>query len=80
MDKPKCSECDRTKREGDKGYYCTHPEIMKIAGFRRICRFKGYSDEMTTKTSPKWCPLRLAASQEGGNIYGVYRKRENGDT
>ncbi len=72
MDKPKCSECGRARREGDKGYYCTHPEIMKIAGYRRICRLKECSREMPIKTSPKWCPLRLAASQEGGDMNAVH--------
>ena len=43
-------------------YYCKHPD----ASFARsecepmpmICKTDRHSDEITIKTSPKWCPLR----------------------
>ena len=62
----KCKDCDHKKFWSNKGgpgrYYCEHPD----ARFARseceptpmICRTERHSDELTIKTSPKWCPFR----------------------
>lgn len=60
----KCRDCNHTKFMKGNGnpnrYYCTHPEAGKEVGSsaRMICRTERHSEEMTTKTSPRWCPLR----------------------
>ena len=62
----KCKDCTYKDflehKDGPGCYYCKHPK----ARFARseceptpmICKTKRHSDELTIKTSPKWCPLR----------------------
>jgi hypothetical protein len=51
---------------GRKNYYCKHPDVRKvkdnrgnpITGF--ICfGTNTFDSPMTTKTSPRWCPLKV---------------------
>ncbi len=73
MDKPKCSECGHMEGEffkcGRNIFYCkiTSTECLP---HRIIARSR--ETEIPMKTAPKWCPLRLAASQEGGNMNAVH--------
>ena len=68
----KCKDCGHKIYVPGKGnpnrYYCHHPE----ARFARseceptpmICRTERHSDELTIKTSPKWCPFRRKESED----------------
>lgn len=62
----KCKDCGQKKYypgNGNPGrYYCEHPEARyaksECEPTPMICRTGRHSDEITIKTSPKWCPLR----------------------
>lgn len=38
---------------------------MAGQGNRMICQVERYSKQITVKTSPRWCPLKHDAEQEG---------------
>lgn len=58
----KCSKCSFKILEEYSGspsrYYCTHPKAVAGRGSKMICRCSRGSNELTIKTSPKWCPTR----------------------
>ena len=61
-----CKDCEHKTYGSIKGssgrYYCKHPEARFVRSecepTPMICRTGRHSDEITIKTSPKWCPLR----------------------
>lgn len=68
----KCKDCEYKsfleRKCGPNRYYCKHPE----ARFARseceptplICKTERHSEELTIKTSPRWCPLRRKKDAE----------------
>lgn len=58
----KCIECDKKVFQKCNGapnrYYCQHPLATAGIGSRLICRTERGSEKLTTKTAPRWCPLK----------------------
>lgn len=62
----KCKDCTyklfSENKSGPSRYYCKHPKARFVRSecepTPMICRTKRHSDEITIKTSPKWCPLK----------------------
>lgn len=59
----KCKDCEYKsfleRKCGPNRYYCDHPEAQfGIIRNALICKTERHSEELTIKTSPKWCPLR----------------------
>jgi len=65
----KCKDCEyqsfsrgypeHVKSSGLSSYYCKHPDHPSINGATLICKTKRGCEELTIKTSPKWCPLKV---------------------
>ncbi len=75
----RCAECEYCKAyqkygNGRKEFFCEHPDqeyikdyfknhrISKMPGF--LCFSKMWSNEVTKKASPAWCPKKLIGVDE----------------
>lgn len=62
----KCRECEFASfvkvNGGPNRYYCKNPDARFVRSECEptplICRTERNSEEVTIKTSPRWCPLR----------------------
>ncbi len=60
----KCMDCSYAELSKYKGginrWYCENRAVKNEinAGRELICKCKRHSEELTIKTSPKWCPFK----------------------
>lgn len=60
----RCRDCHYLLFQEGNGnpsrYYCEHPKICqeRQCGAVLISRCDRHSEELKTKTSPRWCPLK----------------------
>lgn len=63
---PRCTECNHKSFMKGNGrpnrWYCHNPDARyarsECEPTPMICRTERHSEELTVKTSPKWCPIR----------------------